>query len=1320
MIPLCVIAVLIAASFFKHSPEQRHNPAVTQATVQHSCGECLHYSDSAAVQKKLLPIIEEVSTAFIEPNSINKEVSNDAIEFLNRFPRMLIDAVDDPEQMKAINLTSRRYASAMGQLVQTNPTLAYQIAMPAETWSNLPQQLQPLVARQFTEEGVVIAYTGCESGQKHLSLLTGSIGTSLVSTSQDITITDGNFRSRVQGVAFENNSGIIGMEGTEPYALYEGSQPQGGASYSYSTFIFHSLPKTGTLKVLYLIVKYSDQTDFPTTVTNASNSLDQTAVLFDRYSYGQLGIEYDVVEVEIDSPLSADDTTVLRESVEEAFILGFNPDDYDSICRRTSDRGNFAWFNSKDVFLKRDNAPTTLHEIGHNLNLQHANWWKVDAGEPAWSENGVNQLYAEDFDAMSNSPRGDFNAPEKVILGWLSGDEVADDVDAGVYRIYPYDDYVASFDNNGVDGAHYAVKVFKDTTANNGGIRDREYVLSVRNQPEHNNNNNPWFENGIILHWLPWTPEGSSGDYENGAFGTSYLDPHVESDANGELGDWRSRKDAPDRYDGAVLIGQTYLDDDPENRDGDLYITPLRRTDPDGTPRSGDEYIDVKIVKGDQSGNQAPTANWALSDTNVGIGSTLAATVTATDPDDTELGYYWDFGLGTDGISRKLMPLDGSPSQSFIYDNEGTYTLSCVVTDGRGGSVTLIQTITVSDDADEDGLPDSWEDFYFEDLDEGPTDDPDNDGDNNLTEFNNGTDPTEAPDVTAPDAPTGLVATPGSNFATINWNNNAEADFATYSIFRSTVSGSFSTALETLLTDTEYTDYSANNGTEYFYVIRAIDQINNVSEASAEVAVTPDAAFAPTIETGRIHSYDFSSDAPLADDSGSLDLTNSGGAMFGSEGSLSYASFDGIDDFLYFGGFNGNESPINNTDDIDAQTYTVSLYFRTSTWAQSDEVGIVSSAGAQSSPKGYWGLAVDNNANLITPRLLMSARATSASPSDNVSQAVTASAPPLNQWNLITIEVDGANNSIGYWYNDQAYSQVNTLDADFVDIHYFLLGANRGVSAFFQGDIADVRIYDRVGWDDSIQTAAYLSGPSTELATLAAATGLAATSSHTSVDLLWLDNSSDETGFKILRSTSSGSGFSVIHTTAANATSYRDTSLSEATTYYYQVIATNPAGDSAATEIASATTWNAEQSWRDQYFGQIENTGDAADDYDFDRDGVVNLLERAFGTLPNDPSSSETPTSTMVEDDSKDYLSITYRRLTGGTGTTGVDYTVDGLTYTVEYDTDLTDPWSSGTVVQVGSASDNGDGTETVTLRLTVEVSAETKQFIRIKVSSSL
>ena len=44
-------------------------------------------------------------------------------------------------------------------------------------------------------------------------------------------------------------------------------------------------------------------------------------------------------------------------------------------------------------------------------------------------------------------------------------------------------------------------------------------------------------------------------------------------------------------------------------------------------------------------------------------------------------------------------------------------------------------------DRDNDGLPDTWEFFYFGNLDQGPNDDPDQDGKNNLQEFLDGTDP---------------------------------------------------------------------------------------------------------------------------------------------------------------------------------------------------------------------------------------------------------------------------------------------------------------------------------------------------------------------------------------------------------------------------------------------------------------------------------------------------------------------------------------------------------------------------------------------------
>ena len=74
------------------------------------------------------------------------------------------------------------------------------------------------------------------------------------------------------------------------------------------------------------------------------------------------------------------------------------------------------------------------------------------------------------------------------------------------------------------------------------------------------------------------------------------------------------------------------------------------------------------------------------------------------------------------------------------------------------------------------------------------------------------------------------------------------------------------------------------------------------------------------------------------------------------------------------------------------------------------------------------------------------------------------------------------------------------------------------------------------------------------------------------IDLAWTDNSSNEDGFKVERS-ADGTNFTQVSTTAANSTSYSDTGLSTSTTYYYQVRAASALnGDSAFSNVASATT----------------------------------------------------------------------------------------------------------------------------------------------------
>jgi len=74
-----------------------------------------------------------------------------------------------------------------------------------------------------------------------------------------------------------------------------------------------------------------------------------------------------------------------------------------------------------------------------------------------------------------------------------------------------------------------------------------------------------------------------------------------------------------------------------------------------------------------------------------------------------------------------------------------------------------------------------------------------------------------------------------------------------------------------------------------------------------------------------------------------------------------------------------------------------------------------------------------------------------------------------------------------------------------------------------------------------------------------------------SVALSWTDNANNETGYRVERSLSSGSGFGEIANIGANTTSYTDAGLTTGTTYYYRVAAYNAGGDSGYSNEASAT-----------------------------------------------------------------------------------------------------------------------------------------------------
>src|ERR1044071_574637 len=90
---------------------------------------------------------------------------------------------------------------------------------------------------------------------------------------------------------------------------------------------------------------------------------------------------------------------------------------------------------------------------------------------------------------------------------------------------------------------------------------------------------------------------------------------------------------------------------------------------------------------------------------------------------------------------------------------------------------------------------------------------------------------------------------------------------------------------------------------------------------------------------------------------------------------------------------------------------------------------------------------------------------------------------------------------------------------------------------------------------------------------LGAPSGLTARAiSETQISLSWADNSTNEAAFQIERSPTPSSGFTLLATTGSNATSFQNTNLAVATSYYYRVAAVRNGNRSAYSNVAGAIT----------------------------------------------------------------------------------------------------------------------------------------------------
>lgn len=457
-------------------------------------------------------------------------------------------------------------------------------------------------------------------------------------------------------------------------------------------------------------------------------------------------------------------------------------------------------------------------------------------------------------------------------------------------------------------------------------------------------------------------------------------------------------------------------------------------------------------------------------------------------------------------------------------------------------------------------------------------------------------------DTTPPAAPIGLSAVAADGDVVLNWTANTEPDLASYAIYRRVADGSYgASALVAGLIANGFTDQNVSTGMTYVYKLRAIDQSGNFAESQeVSVALIPPPFFEGVFEPFNYSAGVFQGQTPPS----GYGLS---GTWTGNEFEVGSGSLTAPDGYTLTP--TGNH--IYDTADNWGTTY-IGLDAASQIDFNLDQVVYISYLYRQNNPgQGLFELKNGNTRVAIVGK---------PSSSRNLSVELggvrdfTGTEFPHDTDMLIVVRVQ--TRVVG---ND-------TISASFYTTSVGEEPASWDVTA--SAEMADT--IDRVGFYvvTAPETFVYFDeiriGSSFESVVRAPAASLAApselmvtASADDNVQLVWVDNSSDETGFIVQRSLNSSGPYSAVATPAANAVAHSDVGLTPGTSYYYQVVATHSTGDSAPSNTAQATTWTEQQ----QYFADYGLPHDADYLIDHDGDGLNSGDEFTAGTDPDSANS---------------------------------------------------------------------------------------------------
>ncbi|MBU6401712.1 MAG: PKD domain-containing protein, partial [Verrucomicrobia bacterium] len=323
--------------------------------------------------------------------------------------------------------------------------------------------------------------------------------------------------------------------------------------------------------------------------------------------------------------------------------------------------GGLAAVGGRGVWLQADGLGVAAHELGHNFGLFHANFWNTvrppltgvypdnPGNLPFDSDSlighdsvigpGLDSEYGDSFDIMGGGG-GHYNVIAKHRLNWLPDPFLQAVTQSGTNRLYAFD--VPAL----VSGRIYALKIKKDF--------ERNYWAEFRSQIT----DNPWLQNGIELHWDPWSQTDGGSQLLDTTPGTP-----------------------PGRADAALVIGRTFTDST-----AGVHLTPVAKGG-----AAPDQWIDVVANLGSFPDNLPPTLALTATAAQVAPDTRVTFTATASDPNGDPLAFYWDFGDGTFGVNSNVV--------SKLWLDPGDYVVRCEVSDMKGGVTSAASVVRVGSPA---------------------------------------------------------------------------------------------------------------------------------------------------------------------------------------------------------------------------------------------------------------------------------------------------------------------------------------------------------------------------------------------------------------------------------------------------------------------------------------------------------------------------------------------------------------------------------------------------------------------------------------------